>query len=216
MKIEINYPLFYKAIISNTLCKLSVMSLLLAMLSPTARADDWPSWLGANRDGVWRETGILKSFPPDGPMVVWRHKISSGYAGPAVAAGKVYVTDRLVRGADPTAEQKDHYAIRAGAGVERVWCLQESNGEVLWKHEYDCPYKIAYPAGPRATPTVDQNKVYTLGAQGNLFCLDATDGKVIWSCDFTKVYNLKVPSAISIKHRDCLLNQNSRICFSSP
>src|SRR5436190_13873727 len=60
-----------------------------------ARGDDWPQWLGPKRDGIWRETGILKRFPADGPRVRWRTDIGAGYAGPAVAAGKVYVTDRL-------------------------------------------------------------------------------------------------------------------------
>src|SRR5215218_2825350 len=68
-----------------------------------ARADDWPQWLGPQRDGVWRETGIVDKFPPGGLKAKWRTPIGAGYAGPAVAAGKVYVTDRvLAKGAkDP-------------------------------------------------------------------------------------------------------------------
>ena len=57
------------------------------------RADDWPQWLGPARDSVWRETGIVSSFPAGGPPVVWRTPISSGYSGPAVAQGRVYVLD---------------------------------------------------------------------------------------------------------------------------
>src|SRR5882724_7227569 len=56
-------------------------------------ADDWPQWMGPNRDNVWRETGILDKFPAGGPKVVWRAPIAGGYAGPAVAAGKVYASD---------------------------------------------------------------------------------------------------------------------------
>ena len=63
-------------------------------LGLSALADDWPQWLGAKRDGVWRESGILKEFPDGGPKVNWRVPIGGGYAGPAVAKGKVYVTDR--------------------------------------------------------------------------------------------------------------------------
>ena len=58
-----------------------------------ARADDWPQWLGPKRDGVWRETGILDKFPKGGPKVLWRKPVGQGYAGPAVAGGKVFVTD---------------------------------------------------------------------------------------------------------------------------
>jgi hypothetical protein len=75
--------------------------LLLAVLAFTglafaARADDWPQWLGPQRDGVWRETGLLAKFPKGGPKVLWRLPIGGGYAGPAVAGGKVYITDRVL------------------------------------------------------------------------------------------------------------------------
>ncbi len=142
----------------------------------TAWAEDWPQWLGPQRDGVWRETGILDKFPAGGPKVRWRTAIGGGYAGAAVADGKVYVTDRL----------KDE-------DKERVLCLKESDGSIVWKHEYNCPYKILYPAGPRTTPVVHQGKVYTLGAMGDLFCLDAKDGKVIWSKKFTEDYKVTPP-----------------------
>lgn len=59
-------------------------------------ADDWPQWLGLQRDSVWRETGIVERFPEGGPKVLWRAKIGGGYNGPAVASGKVYVMDRQV------------------------------------------------------------------------------------------------------------------------
>jgi outer membrane protein assembly factor BamB len=167
---------------------------LLSLLSVNAKADDWPGWLGEHRDGVWQETGIVASFPAGGPDVVWRKKIGTGYSGPAVANGRVFVADRIAEGSDPTAEQTDNYALRKGGGVERVLCLRETDGEVLWTHQYECLYHIAYPAGPRATPTVDGDRVYTLGAQGNLFCLDVTNGDVKWECDFTKAYELRVPT----------------------
>src|SRR5206468_3349691 len=57
-------------------------------------ADDWPQWLGPRRDGVWRESGILKRFPTNGPSIRWRVPIGAGYSGPSVAGGRVYVTDR--------------------------------------------------------------------------------------------------------------------------
>src|SRR5258707_15047514 len=63
-------------------------------------ADDWPQWLGQNRDSVWRESGIVDKLPAGGPTVVWRAPIGGGYAGPAVAKGKVFVADRqLAQGA---------------------------------------------------------------------------------------------------------------------
>src|SRR5881409_3434438 len=70
---------------------------LAASAAFSLHADDWPQWLGPQRDGVWRETGILEKIPPAGPKVLWRYQaLGGGYAGPAVAGGKVYVTDRVL------------------------------------------------------------------------------------------------------------------------
>ncbi len=168
-----------------------VLPVLCFVLLQAARAGDWPQWLGPQRDGVWRETGIVEKFPAGGPPVRWRREIGGGYAGPAVAEGRVYVTDRQL--AKGTNNPADPFARGTIPGTERVLCLDEADGKILWQHEYDCTYTIAYPAGPRATPVVSDGKVYTLGAEGNLFCLDAKDGKVIWSRDFKKDFGIKTP-----------------------
>src|SRR4051794_39167242 len=68
--------------------------LIMCVSTASARADDWPEWLGAKRDGVWRETGILEKFPPGGPKVLWRSPLGPGYSGPSVANGRVYLMDR--------------------------------------------------------------------------------------------------------------------------
>jgi outer membrane protein assembly factor BamB len=164
--------------------------LLLALTASSARADDWPQWLGPKRDSIWRETGILAQFPAEGPKVLWRAKIAGGYAGPAVADGRVYVHD-FVTSAD--ARKLNNPNLRPKAeGTERVLCFDAGTGKPLWKHEYACSYHISYPAGPRCTPTVQGGKVYALGAMGNLFCLDAVRGTVLWSKDFQKDYEAKV------------------------
>ena len=72
--------------------------------------------------------------------------------------------------------------------TERVLCLDAKTGKELWKHEYECPYQISYPSGPRCTPTVNDGKVYALGAMGDLFCLDAPDRQAVWSKNFPKDY----------------------------
>ncbi len=140
----------------------------------SAKVDDWPQWLGPRRDGVWRETGILEKFPQGGPRVLWRAPLGGGYAGPAVADGKVYVADLQGK-------------------KERVLCLSEKDGSVLWTHSYDCTYSIAYPAGPRTTPIVTKDRVYTLGAMGDLLCLENATGKVVWSKSFMKDYGQSPP-----------------------
>src|SRR5271170_7531870 len=71
----------------------TLLAALVAGCASGLRADDWPQWLGPERDSVWRETGIVSNFPAGGPPVVWRAEIGSGYSGPAVAQGRVYVLD---------------------------------------------------------------------------------------------------------------------------
>jgi len=163
-----------------------------AALAWSSTADDWPQWLGPQRDGVWREGGILASFPDGGPKLRWRTKIGGGYAGPTVADGKVFVHDRLVRAAKDLAE-KQNFQRGIISGSERVLCLNEQDGELIWKREYDCTYSVSYPAGPRVHPTVDGNRVYTLGAEGNLMCLEAKSGKVRWARNLKRDYRTKTP-----------------------
>jgi len=181
---------------------------LVATLAALARGDDWPQWMGPGRDGVWHETGILEKFPASGPKVLWRVPIAGGYSGPAVADGKVFVTD-YVRASGNAAN--DVSARSEVTGKERVLCLRASDGQIVWKHDYDCPYKISYPAGPRATPTVSSGKVYTLGAEGHLFCFDAATGKIAWSKELKKEYKIESPMWGFCGHP--LVDGNRLICL---
>lgn len=178
--------------IMKNLCARTLRCVLLisALLAALARGDDWPQWLGPQRDGVWRETGILERFPEQGPAVRWRAPIGSGYSGPAVSQGRVYVMDRQVSQGRTNSNAFDRRTI---PGSERVVCLDEADGKMLWKRDYDCPYDISYPAGPRTTPTVDQERVYTLGAMGDLYCLETATGKVLWTHQFRKDYGVESP-----------------------
>ena len=132
---------------------------LLALLA-SARADDWPQWMGPERDGVWREKGIVEKFPAGGAPRVWRTELGAGYSGPSVVNGQVFVMDRLVPTNAPKA--KSAFDLTQIPGNERVLCLDAANGKVLWKYEYDCPYTVSYAAGPRVTPLVRDGKVFTL------------------------------------------------------
>jgi outer membrane protein assembly factor BamB len=147
--------------------------------------------MGVKRDDVWRETGIIDKFPTDGPKELWRVKIAGGYAGPAVAEGRVYVTDYVTDvDTKKVSSPQEQPAIN---GTERVLCRDAKTGEEIWTHKYPCKYSISYPAGPRCTPTVHQGKVYTLGAEGDLFCLDAAKGTVHWSKNFKTDFQAKTP-----------------------
>lgn len=154
-------------------------------------ADDWPQWLGPQRDGVWRESGIVETFPEGGPPVVWRTPIGSGYSGPAVVGDRVYITDRQLDAGEENADNP--FKRDRTAGTERVLCLDAASGDVRWTHEYPCEYSISYASGPRATPVVADGKVYTLGAEGHLFCLDADTGEPLWSHALKEKYDMPAP-----------------------
>lgn len=147
------------------------------------RGDDWPEWRGAGRLGVWNETGILDTFPADGLKVRWRTPIHAGYAGPSVAAGRVFVVDSR--------------RTRANRAVERALAIDEQTGAVLWTQEWPTDYtgqQLIYAIGPRATPTVDGNRVYVLGAMGHLLALDSATGTIVWQKDFVRDFDASIPS----------------------
>src|SRR6266550_1690708 len=140
-------------------------------------ADEWPQWRGPNRDGVWKETGLVDKFADKQLKLRWRVEIGSGYSGPTVADGRVYVTDRLV---EPRR-------------VERVHCLNWKDGKNIWTHTYDCEYSgVSYEAGPRASVSIDEGRAYSLGTMGHLFCFDAASGSVLWSKDLAQEYKIRM------------------------
>lgn len=152
-------------------------------------ATDWPQWRGPDRDGIWRESGIVDKLPTE-LKVKWRTPVGEGYAGPAIADGRVYVTDRQISSGEKNPDNP--FAREAVGGTERVVCLDEQTGKVVWEHVYPAKYTISYPYGPRATPTVHQGKVYSVGAMGDFFCLDAKSGKVLWSKNFVRDFGTTI------------------------
>lgn len=163
---------------------------LATLLTTWASADDWPQWLGPRRDSVWREVGIVEEFPEAGLPVKWRVPVSLGYAGPAVAGGKVFVMDYLPDKGDVQNNPGGRSDLK---GKERLLCLDAATGKTLWKHEYERAYKISYPSGPRCTPTVDGSHVYTLGAEGDLRCIEIGSGSLVWSKHLPTDYKTETP-----------------------
>ena len=160
--------------------KFQLVMMLTAWMTTPILADDWPQFLGPKRDGIWREEGILEKFPAGGPKKVWSAKLGGGYAGASIANGKVFVAD---------------FQKTDAGSVERVVCFDGAKGTELWATKYPVTYKIpgGYSSGPRCTPLVDGEFVYTVGAMGDLTCLAAKDGKTIWSKNYVKDYSAKVP-----------------------
>jgi outer membrane protein assembly factor BamB len=166
------------------------LALLILISASPLMADDWNQWMGPTRDGVYRESGIVDSVPESGLNVKWRVPIKGGYAGPAVVDGKVYVMDYLRTAGEMVEAPNQRPKLQ---GRERVICFDASTGQELWKHEYECDYEISYPAGPRATPTVVEGLVVTLGAEGDLRVLTADDGVLVWSHHLPKMFGVDTP-----------------------
>jgi len=141
-------------------------------------AQDWPDWRGTNRDGVWNETGVVEKFDQQQIPHKWSVQIGSGYSGPTVASGKVYVTDLLDN----------------PMSTEGVLCFDEKTGKKIWEHRYECTYDgVGYPAGPRASVVINEGKAYSLGTMGDLFCFNAENGEIIWQQDLNDEYQIKMP-----------------------
>ncbi|MEM7455936.1 MAG: PQQ-binding-like beta-propeller repeat protein [Planctomycetota bacterium] len=156
-------------------------------LASMSSADDWSQWLGNDGNSEWNESGILTSFPENGPNVLWRADIASGYAGPAVVGNHVFVADYVIEEGENRPDPSTRTQLK---GIERIVCLDAASGEMLWKYEHPCEYAISYAYGPRATPTVNDGHVYGLGAEGHLCCLNAETGDVVWSKELKDEYNL--------------------------
>jgi outer membrane protein assembly factor BamB len=169
--------------------RFGAVAILAACLFST-RADDWPQWRGPKRDGIWRETGVVEKLP-ESFSYKWRLPIGGGYSGPAVANGKVYVMDRQL--AKDASNPQNAFSRGEIPGTERVLCLNAADGKQLWAHEYNSAYTVSYAAGPRVTPAVDDGKVYSVGAEGDLVCLNAESGKEVWARNFGKDFGAKTP-----------------------
>ncbi len=155
-------------------------TILTAIFCSSGLADDWPQFLGPKRDGIWREEGIVDKFPAGGPKKIWTAKLGAGYGGPAVVGDKVFVAD---------------YSKTDDGSVERIVCFDAKTGAELWATPYPVTYKIpgGYASGPRCTPLVDGEFVYSVGSMGDLFCSAVKNGKKVWSKNYISDYKAKIP-----------------------
>ena len=164
---------------------LRAAALIVLAHSCHAFADDWEQWRGNDRLAIWREDGIMERFPEQGLKPSWNVEIGSGYSGPVVSDGKIITMDYFPKPDTETAE-----------AIERTICLDEQTGELLWADQWETHYREilgSYRTGPRATPTIDGNRVYTLGSVGHIRCNDLDSGELIWSHDSREEYQLLIP-----------------------
>lgn len=141
-------------------------------LTAAASAADWPNWLGPHRNGSSPETGLLTTWPTEGPKVLWTAKGGDGYSSIAVAGGRAITL--VQRG-----------------GKEVVLALDAVKGTELWQTPIATAYKNMYGNGPRSTPTIEGDVVYVTGVTGALACLGVKDGTILWQHDLLKEFGGK-------------------------
>jgi len=149
--------------------KADLTALLVTVCVAGIFAADWPAYLGPKRDGTSTQKGVLRSWPKEGPKVVWTAPLGPGFGGPAVSRNKVYLLDR---------DEKTGDTLRV---------FDFSTGKELWSFAYDSPGSFMWP-GSRTTPTVDGDIVYTCGPLGDLYAISTTTHKPIWSKNIWKEF----------------------------
>lgn len=153
-------------------------TLWLACIVTPAWGEDWPQFRGTRGDGTWQSPPIPEIWPAEGLKPRWKVAIGGGYAGISVVGHRVISMDRP---AEP-------------ANTERIFCLDASNGAVLWQHSYPAEYKdLDYGNGPRAQPTIVGQRVFTVGSLGDVFCLDLQSGTVLWQKHLQRDFGGRLP-----------------------
>jgi len=146
---------------------LLLASLPLALFSAENPGADWPQFLGPTRNGHYAGPALTNSWPKEGPPKLWEKKVGQGFSSPVLAGGKLVLFHRV-------------------ADNETVECLNPTNGQTLWKVEYPTGFRDEIRSeddGPRSTPAIFENQVFTFGAEGMLNCLRLATGEKIWSVD---------------------------------
>jgi outer membrane protein assembly factor BamB len=156
---------------SRAACAVAVLGLGLASDAASA---DWPQFRGPRRDGTSTETGLITTWPAEGPSVRWRTALGGGYSSIAVAGGKIFTMFSV--GDD-----------------EFVGCFDAATGAERFRVRVDSAWKDRFGDGPRATPTVDGATVFTLSSRGKLHALAAADGASLWTHDLPTEYGAEAP-----------------------
>src|SRR5262245_23736498 len=144
-------------------------TLLVSISAAGTLAADWPAVYGPKRDGTSEQKGLLRTWPTDGPKVIWTVPVGPGFGGVAISGGKAYLLDRDEKVGD------------------KLRVFDVASGKELWSFAYDAPGTFMFP-GSRTTATVDGDRIYTSGPMGDLYCLSAASQKPIWHKNIWKEF----------------------------
>ena len=138
------------------------LALVVLMVVTCGSLADWPQYLGPNRNSTSDQKGLSRSWPENGPEVLWTVAVGIGFGGPVVKDGKVYLLDRDDEVGD------------------NLRCLDLSNGKELWNFAYDAPGRAMFP-GSRSVPIVEGSNVYSCGHNGDVYCINIDTHKPVWN-----------------------------------
>ena len=172
-----------------TVCRFAAVLVIGLCIRP-ASADDWPQWLGPDSASEWHEAGIRTAFAEGDLAAKWSTPCGYGYAGPAVADGKLFLFDYEIT--DGEVENNPGRPVEL-KGNERLHAIDIATGDVVWTKGMPVDYYVSYPGGPRATPAIDGDHVYTLGTEGDLVCRQTADGEQVWHVNLLETYGVKTP-----------------------
>jgi outer membrane protein assembly factor BamB len=144
------------------------------LIAASLLAEDWPQFLGPARDGHYTASDLADTWSKGDPPILWKKDVGQGFSGPVVLGDRLVLFHRV-------------------ANQEKVDCLDAKTGRGLWSFDYLTNYRddFGFDEGPRATPVIDNNRVYTFGAEGMLHCLDFATGKKIWSVDTHQKFHVQ-------------------------
>lgn len=149
---------------------------LAATVAATAPAADWPQWRGPEHNGISRETAWNWQWPESGPPELWHAEVGTGFSSIAVAKGRAF-----------TSGHRD--------GNDTFYCFDANTGESKWSYSYPAPLvDNLHEGGPAATPTVDDDLVYTYSKDGRLLAVNVADGSVAWQVEAGKEAGVEMPA----------------------
>lgn len=146
----------------------------LSFLLAAGAAADWWQLQGPNRDGTSPETGLLRSWPEEGPRELWSFALGEGFAGPAVRGDAVYLLDRI------------------DGKQDILRCIDLNTGEERWTYAYDAPGRVGYD-GSRTPPTVGEKHIFTVGMLGDFHCIDLETRQPVWRKNLLEDFGSETP-----------------------
>ena len=166
----------YKRGVFNIHFIILLIFLVVPFGSINLKAADWPNFLGPSKNGISSETGLIGSWPSEGPKEIWKKQVGTGYSAPAIRDQRLVLFHRI-------------------KNEEIVEAFNVRTAELIWRHSYPTRYRdpFGYNNGPRCSPLITKKYCFTFGAEGLLLCLDIKTGKQVWQRKTAE--DFKIPEA---------------------